>query len=155
MSRLGASARSGVGLLGLLGLLGLVLGPAAWARSGDAPCAARGTQFILSDGTNLEAVGAGSGALCRFRNTRTNGVFERLFGAFDPKNRLVKANLELLQSLAPLRVGQKVSFTDSGGSDRGQDGIWFFDVIVDGASRSRRRPARSPPSSSCTTSSRR
>lgn len=47
MIRLSARARSGAGLLGLLCL---VLGPAAWAQSGNARCAANGTQLTFSEG---------------------------------------------------------------------------------------------------------
>jgi len=108
-------------------------GSPAFAQSSDLSCPPPGTSYTLSNGGYGEAVGKGPGQTCRFKSLRTGKEFDRLYGSFDPGSPLVKANLEKFQALAPLRVGQKISFQHTGPGTTGGDGTWFYDVVVERA----------------------
>src|SRR6187399_1284257 len=82
----------------LLGLIALALSAPALAQSGEAACPAPGTQLTFSDGGRIEAVGSQAGPICRMKSLRNDHSFERLFGAFDPKAKLIQANLDKISS---------------------------------------------------------
>src|SRR4051812_268711 len=121
-----------IGRAGLLSTLTLGLAAAATAEPSSHRCPDPGAQltYSYSGGTppenpTTEAVESRGGTICRFRYPNTNKVYDRVLGAFDPTAPLVKGNLDKFQSLAPLQVGQKVKFSNSGASVTGADGIWF------------------------------
>jgi hypothetical protein len=121
----GESMRASV-LLGILLVFGFVARESA-AQSGEVQCPKPGTRLTFSDGGQIEAVSDEGNYVCRFKSLKTQKTFDRLFGAFAPTG----PNANQIRSLAPFKVGRKVSFTNSGADVRGGDGFWFHEVAIE------------------------
>jgi hypothetical protein len=113
-------------LLGLLLVVGSVAHEAG-AQVGTIHCPPAGTRLTFSDGGRIEAVSDQGNYVCRFRSLKTFKPFDRLFGVFLPTG----PNANQIRSLAPLEVGHKISFSNSGPDVLGGDGFWFHDIVIE------------------------
>jgi hypothetical protein len=98
----------------LTGVTGWGQTPPAAAPAPKPACPAPGTVYTFTDSSSIQALAGATPPFCRFANLNGGQQVDLMLGAFSAASPVVQANVDVLTSLLPLRVGKTVTLARPG-----------------------------------------